>query len=88
MQVDPSSKLFEFVFTSRIIDVGALIVSVTAVIVSTRNAIASLKKELSSMHETIKELSIQGHRREIDIERIKERCNHHIKHRGECIAES
>jgi hypothetical protein len=85
MQINPSDKLLELVLTSRIIDVGAILVSVTAVIVSTRNAISSLKKDIVRLCSTVEELSRQGLHREIEIERIKARC---ISHRKGSTSES
>lgn len=83
--MNPTDQLVQLLLTSRLIDVGAILVSITAIIVTTRNAMKQLTdtlKELTVLHQKHLE---RTNRHEIEIERIKERCTL-LHERGEGCA--
>ena len=78
-----SSQLLQLVLTSRVIDVGAILVSVTAVIITTRNAVDKLTEDVKKLCIVVEKLSEQGLHREIEIAKIKEKCKFLNRDRGE-----
>lgn len=84
-----SNSLLQLVLTSRVIDVGAILVSVTAVIITTKNAVKKLTEDVAKLCVIVEKLSEQGLHREIEIEKIKARCRFHVRIKGEvCTEES
>lgn len=80
-------QLLQLVLTSRVIDVGAILVSVTAVIITTRNAVGKLTSDVNRLCGIVEKLSEQGLHREIEIEKIKARCRFLNRGLGEGCAE-
>jgi hypothetical protein len=82
-----NDNLLQLVLTSRLIDVGAILVSVTAVIVTTKTAVKKLTEDVNRLSIIIEDLCKQGLHREIEIERIKARCVFLNRGRGEGCTE-
>lgn len=85
MQVQTADHLLQLILTSRVIDVGAILVSITAVVVTTRNTLTILKKNLEKLNQIIENQQTQLQKHEIQLAHIEERCNLLTREGAACV---
>ena len=84
-----NDQLLQLVLTSRVIDVGAILVSVTAVIITTRNSVRIISEDVKKLLQMVEKHSELILHHEIDITKIKTRCAFINRESGEgCARES
>ena len=70
-----TSQTLDVLFTSRILDLGAIIVTVTSFFVTTRNTIKVLKETLERLNGLLDHHQSLLQHHDTEIARINERCN-------------